>query len=39
MSAFTEAQLEKAIVGMLADKGYAHVLGENIENREIALVV
>lgn len=39
MSVFTEAQLEEAIVGMLADKGYTHVLGENIENREITDVL
>lgn len=39
MSAFTEAQLEEAIVGMLADRGYSHVLGENIENREITEVL
>lgn len=39
MSTFTEAQLEEAIVGMLADKGYTHVLGENIEDREITEVL
>lgn len=39
MSVFTEAQLETAIVQMLADKGYEHVLGETIVNREITDVL
>lgn len=39
MSIFTEAQLEEAIVSMFADKNYEHVLGENIENRELTDVL
>ena len=39
MSIFTEQQLEEAIVEMLADKGYEHLLGENIANREITDVL
>ena len=39
MSIFTEQQLEEAIVEMLADKGYEHLLGENVTNREITDVL
>jgi type I restriction enzyme R subunit len=39
MSPFTESQLEEAIVHMLADKGYEHVLGEDITGREITDVL
>lgn len=39
MSVFTESQLEEAIVQMLSDKGYEHVLGETIVNREITDVL
>ena len=39
MSVFTEAQLEEAIVQMLADKGYEHVVGETIAEREITDVL
>ncbi|MCB9813196.1 MAG: type I restriction endonuclease subunit R [Pseudomonadales bacterium] len=39
MSIFTEQQLEEAIVEMLTDKGYEHLLGENILNREITDVL
>lgn len=35
MSAFTESQLEEAIIQMLTDKEYEHVLGENISSRVI----
>jgi type I restriction enzyme R subunit len=39
MSVFTEAQLEEAIVQMLADKGYEHVVGEILTGREITDVL
>lgn len=39
MSLFTEAQLEEAIVQMLADKGYEHVVGETLTDREITDVL
>jgi type I restriction enzyme R subunit len=39
MSVFTESQLEEAIIRLLADKGYVHVLGEDIENRDITEVL
>lgn len=39
MSVFTESQLEEAIIGMLANKGYTHMLGEDIKNREITDVL
>lgn len=39
MSVFTEQQLEEAIVQMLANKGYEHILGENIKKREITGVL
>jgi len=39
MSIFTESQLEESIVQLLIDKGYQHILGENITNREITDVI
>lgn len=39
MSIFTESQLEESIVQLLIDKGYKHVLGENITSREITDVL
>ena len=31
MSGFSEAQLEEAIIELLGEQGYPHVLGESIE--------